>query len=48
MTCGLQVFGEMSYVPGLTKEIKKAINQGARKVEHLVELGSSASLSRVS
>ena len=37
----------MSYVPGLTKEVKKAINSGTKKVEHLMEFGSSMSLTKV-
>lgn len=43
----VEVLGEMSYVPGLTKEVKKAINSGTKKVEHLMEFGSSMSLTKV-
>lgn len=38
------MFGEMSYVPGLTKELKTAIDSGAKKMENLVEFGSNTSL----
>lgn len=41
-----QVLGEMS-VPGMTKEVKKAINSGTSKVEKLMDFGSSSSLNKV-
>jgi len=37
----------MSYVPGLTKDIKKAINSGAKKLEDLVDFGSKTSINMV-
>lgn len=47
LNCFHQVFGEMSYVPGLTKDIKKAINSGAKKLEDLVDFGSKTSINMV-
>jgi len=37
----------MSFVPGLHKELKKAVNLGARKVENLLDLGSGFGLNKV-